>query len=175
MITTPWHQMTARERARWIFDHWKLAIPLIVVVVAYMVMTLPMFAPLPVMPNLALLLVLLWTLYRPQQMPEWTGLPMGIAGDILLGTPVGANGLLLPLFMMLVRYADVYVRRASWVGDWLFSIPLLFVYHLALWRLCALFAYPFPFLPLATQTAATIAVYPFAAHFFARIQRRWAP
>lgn len=175
MITTPWHQMTARERARWVFDHWRLAVPMIVVIAAFFAMTLPIFAPLPVMPNVALLLVLLWTLYRPQQMPEWTGLPMGLAGDILLGTPVGANGLLLPLFIVLVRYVDGQVRRASWVGDWLFSIPVLFVYHLALWRLCAFVAEPIPFLPLATQAAATIAVYPLIAHVFARVQRRWAP
>nr|WP_279380274.1 rod shape-determining protein MreD [Sphingosinicella soli] len=148
---------------------------MIVVIIAFAVMTLPMFAPLPVMPNFGLLLVLLWTLYRPQQMPEWTGLPMGLVGDILLGTPVGTNGLLLPLFMILVRYADAYIRRPNWIGDWLFGIPMLFVYHLALWRLCAIVADPIPFLPLATQTAATIAVYPLAAHIFARAQRRWAP
>lgn len=173
-MTTPWRQMSLAERAKWVWDHWKLGMPMIVVGLAYVVMTVPMFAPLPVMPNLALLLVLLWTLYRPQQMPPWTGFIAGLAGDILLGTPVGANALLMPLFMVGIIGLDPYIQRTTWQADWAFSIPALLVYHLALWELCAFAADPIPFLPLATQAAATAAIYPFAAHFFAGAQRRWS-
>jgi rod shape-determining protein MreD len=175
MTATPWRQMTGAERARWVWDHWKLGLPMIAVIMATMVMTVPIFTPLTVMPNLALLLVLLWTLYRPQQMPDWTGFIAGLAGDVFLGTPIGANALLMPLFMLLVAVADRQVRRVSWREDWLFSVPLVLVYHVALWRLCAFAGPPIPFLPLATQAAATVAIYPLAAHLFARAQRRWAP
>lgn len=173
-MTTPWRQMAPHERAKWIWDHWKLGLPMIVVILAYMVMTVPMFAPLPVMPNIALLLVLLWTLYRPAQMPDWTGFIAGLAGDIFLGTPIGANALLMPLFMITVARIDQYVRRSTWAEDWMFSVPLLLLYHVALWKLCAFAAAPIPFLPLATQAAATAAIYPLGAHLFVRAQNRWA-
>jgi rod shape-determining protein MreD len=175
MTATPWRQMTRAERARWLWDHWKLGLPMLVVIAAYMAMTAPMFAPMPLMPNLALLLVLLWTLYRPQQMPDWTGFIAGFAGDVFLGTPIGANALLMPLFMVLTAAADRQVRRSSWIEDWLFGVPLVLLYHVALWRICAFAAQPIPFLPLLTQAAATMAVYPLAAHLFARAQRRWSP
>lgn len=175
MTATPWRQMTGAERAQWIWDHWKLGLPMLAVILATVVMTLPIFAPLPVMPNLALLLVLLWSLYRPQQMPDWTGFIAGLASDILLGAPIGANALLMPLFMVLVRVADSHVRRLRWTEDWLFSIPLLLLYHVALWKIFEFAGQSVPFLPLAAQCAATIAIYPFAAHIFARAQRRWSP
>ena len=171
---TPWRQMNQRERALWIWEHWKLGLPMLVVVIAYMAMTMPMFAPLPVMPNIALLLVLLWTLYRPQQMPDWTGFIAGLAGDIFLGTPIGANAMLMPLFMVGVHFADRFVHRTTWVADWLFSIPVLLTYHILLWEICSFAGMPIPLLPLAMQAAATIAIYPPAAHFFARAQRRWS-
>lgn len=174
MNTTPWRQMTAAERAHWIWDHWKLGLPMLVVILAYMAMTVPIFAPLPVMPNIALLLVLLWTLYRPQQMPDWTGFIAGLAGDIFLGTPIGANAMLMPLFMAGIAFTDKYVRRSTWLEDWLFSVPVLLVYHLAIWKFCAFAANPIPFSPLAVQAAATIAIYPLAANLFARAQRRWS-
>ena len=175
MTATPWRQMSGGERARWVWDHWKLGFPMLVVVLATVLMTLPVFTPLPVMPNIALLLVLLWTLFRPQQMPDWTGFLAGLASDMLLATPIGANALLMPLFMVAVAFVDQRIRRNNWTGDWLFSVPLLTAYYLALWRVCALAGQEVPFVPLAMQLAATIAIYPLAAHIFARAQRRWSP
>ncbi len=174
MITTPWHQMTAAERARWMWDHWKLAIPMIVVMLAFMAMTLPIFTPLPAMPNLGLLMVLLWTLYRPQQMPTWSGFLAGLAGDVFLGAPMGANALLTPLFMIAIQAVDERVHRTSWLADWLFSIPAVLLYHLALWKLCGLVDTPIPLLPLMTQAAATLAVYPAVTLLFVWAQRKWA-
>ncbi len=173
-MRTPWQQMSGSERFGWILGHWVLAIPVLIIIAAYVAMTFPLFAPLPVVPNFALLLVLLWALYRPAQLPPWTGFIVGLAGDIFLGTPFGANALLVPVFILAVAGFDTRVKRETWLADWLFAIPAIFVYHLLLWKLCGWIAAPIPFLPLFSQAAATLAVYPVIGLLFVGAQRKWA-
>lgn len=172
MTATPWQHMSGGERLRWVVSHWRYLIPLLVISVGFLAMTVPMFAPLPVVPNFALLLVFLWAIYRPHQLPAWTGFFAGLCGDIVLGTAVGANAMLIPLFIVAVQATSGIVQRASWLGDWMLCAPMLFIYHAALWKLVAIGSGELPFLPLLTQAAASLAAYPVLAFVFARIQRR---
>lgn len=170
---TPWRQMTAGERLETLFLGLRSLIPHFSVLLGFFIMTVPVFVPLPAIPNLGLLLVHAFALYRPQQLSPASAVIIGLFGDILLGTPVGANGLLLPLLMLAVIWFDSQTLHVHWAFDWLAAVPLVLAYQFLLWRLC-LFAGPeSPFLPFLTQGLATIAAFPLIAFGFVFVQRRF--
>ncbi|MBV7256937.1 rod shape-determining protein MreD [Pacificimonas sp. WHA3] len=155
----------------------RVVIAPIVVAAGLILSAAPVFTPLASWPNFALVLVYLYALYRPNQLAAWTGVPLGVLADIVFAMPVGANALLMPLFMIAVQWVDRQGSRVHWLADWALAVPLLLAYQLILWRLC-LIAAPSDLpgaeaLPFLYQGLASLAAFPLVAVLFVRIQRRF--
>ena len=172
-LDRPFRSLSTGEKLALFVVSLKTLIPFLIAAVGFMVTTAPFFPPLPVVPNVGLLLVFLFALYRPTQLPVWGGVPLGVVADLMLGMPVGANALLLPLFMLAIIFVDTKTTRIHWLADWILSVPFLIAYQFALWSLCVFAGPSTPILPFITQGAATIAAFPVVAFFFVSVQRRF--
>ncbi len=84
---------------------------LTVVLIFFSVLPLPLpfyglFAP-----SFALMSVYFWTVHRPELMPQSAVFVMGLLQDVLMGTPLGVNAVVL-----LVAHMAVLSRRRGLVG-----------------------------------------------------------
>ena len=115
-----------------------------------------------VAPNLGLIAVFYWTIYRPDLMPAVAVLPLGLWQDLLNGEPVGLNGLTLLIVYGAIVFQRTFFRGKSFlVVWWAFGLTAAFaalVYWLAVigWHL----RYVDP-TPLGFQVVLTLTVFPF--------------
>ncbi|MHB9879233.1 rod shape-determining protein MreD [Pacificimonas sp. ICDLI1SI03] len=170
----PWGSLSNRERGTIVASSLRAFIAPIIVFVGLCLSTAPLFTPWPAWPNLGLALVFLYALYRPNQLPVWAAMPLGIVADVVFAMPLGVNAVLLPLFMLAIIWMDQRTARVHWLADWLVSVPFILGYQLILWRLCLLVGeVDAPALPFITQGLATLAAFPLVASIFVRTQRRF--
>jgi len=97
--------------------------------VSIMAMSLVTFSPViasaPVMPPLAVMMLIAWRMLRPAFLPIWAGLPLGAFDDLFSGQPFGSAIVLWSLVMLAM---DVIDERYLWRGflqDWLAAALLL--------------------------------------------------
>lgn len=173
MSSRPYRSLSTGEKAALFIGNMRRAIPFLATVFGFLLTTIPFFPPLAVIPNFGLLLLFLFALYRPSQLAAWSAVPLGLIADLFLNMPLGANALLMPLFMLAIYYVDTLTRRVHWFADWLMSVPFILGYQFALWILCRFGGPDAPLLPFLTQGAATIAAFPLIAFLFVSIQRRF--
>lgn len=168
------HNPRRIEQFHWLLDHWRFGVPVLFAMFCLIAMTAPIMLPVPVMPHLALLAVLVWSLFQPRLMPPWTAFLIGLVTDLALALPLGMNATLLPLLTLAVAAIDRRFGHRSFNFDWLAAAALILVYEMLAWQLVALRLGPQPFVPFGLQAATTILSYPVAAAACARVQRRWA-
>jgi rod shape-determining protein MreD len=141
-----------------------------------LISTLAMALPFPlawgVMPNLALLFVIIWASLQPRLMPAWAAFGLGLFADLLFGNPIGVWALIFPVAMVAVRLGEERVEGHSLGVDWAFVSLLLLAGHLLCWQLMEFTGREAALLPLLTQAGVTILAYPVAAVLAGRIQRR---
>ncbi len=97
---------------------------------------LPIITSAPLVPPLALMLLIAWYQLRPGLLPIWAGLPLGLWDDLFSGQPFGSSILLFSLTMIGLEAVE---RRLPWRGflqEWLFA-SLIVVIYLALGALFA--------------------------------------
>lgn len=90
-------------------------IPIVSVMLASMVTTLPLIESEPILPPLGFMFLLAWRMMRPGIWPVWMGLPLGLFDDIFSGQPFGCAGLLWSLTMLAMELIDT---RAAWRDYW---------------------------------------------------------
>ena len=156
-----------------VLDHLdRVSAGLVPCVVAALLATLSAVpAHLPAAPNLGLIAVFYWTLHRPEAMPAFAALVLGLWQDILLGAPIGLHG----VGFLLAHAAITFQRRlfssmSFVVLWWAFGLTASLV--AGLWWLATAVHHwrvvdP---TPLAWQIALTVAVYPFLTWLFAKIR-----
>ncbi|MBM3571991.1 MAG: rod shape-determining protein MreD [Alphaproteobacteria bacterium] len=79
-----------------------------------------------VTPDLAMMTVFYWSIYRPDLLPKWSVIPIGLFEDLLSGGLIGLNAVVL----LLVHYVGLSQRRAfigkpfviAWTGFMLVAI-----------------------------------------------------
>ena len=148
--------------------------PFVVSLVLIMLSVLPIHVPAigSVAPNLGLIAVFYWTVYRPDLMPAIAVLPLGLWQDLLNGAPLGLNGLTLLIVYGVIVFQRVFFRGKSFlVVWWAFGLTAAFaaiVFWLAViaWHL----RYVDP-TPLILQVVLTLTVFPFLYWLLSRIQR----
>lgn len=146
--------------------------PALTVVTAALLMCLPLPLAWGAMPNLALLLVIIWASLQPRLMPAWVAFGTGLLLDLLAGLPVGLSALLFALAVVAVRLAEARVEGHSLAVDWAFAALIVLAAHLLTWQLHALLGRSVPLAPLIGQAALTALAFPPVAAIAARIQRR---
>ena len=125
-----------------------------------------------VAPNLGLVAVFYWTVYRPDLMPAIAVLPLGLWQDLLNGAPLGLNALTLLIVYGVIVFQRIFFRGKSFLVVWwafgLTAAFAAFVFWLAVvgWHL----RYVDP-TPLVFQAVLTLAMFPFLYWLLSRVQR----
>lgn len=89
---------------------------------------LPVIAPAPILPPFGFLMLLAWRLGRPNLLPLWAGLPLGLFDDLYSGQPLGSAILLFSLALIAIDLIEIrFPWRSFWL-DWLTAILLLAIY-----------------------------------------------
>lgn len=140
---------------------------------------LVMFAVLPlqipyygsVSPNLGIMAVFYWVVYRPDLMPPSGAFLIGLWQDIMVGMPLGANAfVLLVMHMALISQRRFFQGKTFPVMWWAFAM-ITFMASALIWILMmALYGTWLAPAPAFFQFLLTIALYPFVTWVFARTQ-----
>lgn len=171
--TAPYRLMSREERIAWWTSQWRRTVPGLVTLALIVLMTAPIFAPLPLMPQLGLLGVFIWAMFQPAMMPPWLAFLLGIASDLLFGLPLGVNATLLPLIAMFVRGFEARFGHHVYRFDWLMLAALALVFQLLGWQAARFAGNATGFAPLLVQWLTTVAAYPAVVMLCAALQRRF--
>ncbi|MBZ6379163.1 MULTISPECIES: rod shape-determining protein MreD [Pacificimonas] len=169
----PFRSLSTGEQVMLLVSGLFSVVPFLVALLAFLIGTIPLFPPIALVPNVGLVLMFLFALYRPSQLPVWAAVPLGVAVDLLHSFPLGVHAVALPLFMLAVQWVDSKTRRLHWFGDWLISIPFIMAGQALLWLLSIVAGPSVPLLPFLTQGLTSIAIFPFVAFLFVSVQRRF--
>src|SRR5580692_865795 len=113
-----------------------------------------------------------WTIYRPDLLPPMALFAIGLTEDLLAGSPIGVNALLLLVTRIAVLgYRRYFVNRNFpfvWTGFTLLTVAAM----LGLWALhCLLDLSLLDFRNAVIRAALTIAMFPLASFMLGRAQR----
>lgn len=147
-------------------------VPAASVVAASLATTLPFPLAWSVMPNIAMLLVLIWASVQPRLMPVWAAFLLGLLHDALVGGPLGAFGLVFALLVVAVRMGEGRLE-ARWLSiDWLLAGILVMAAHILLFLVLPLAGSTAPLPPLLVQGGLTALCFPPALALAALLHRR---
>jgi rod shape-determining protein MreD len=160
-------------------DNWaRAASPVLLTFAAVIVNVIPVRLPnyAELSPSLVLMVVFYWTVHRPDLMRPWHVFIIGLLDDILSGTPLGVNALVL-LFTHWAIMSQHKVFRSESFGLIWFGFALVAAGAQLLMVVLGLFAGSGLVDPMVmiTQYALTIAVYPPIAFLMGRAQRAFLP
>lgn len=147
-------------------------LPAATVIAGSLLMTLPLPTAWSVMPNMALLLVLIWSSVQPRLMPVWAAFLLGLLHDVVAGTPFGLFGLLFPLVVVAVRVAEGRLEARSLSMDWLMAGMLVALVHALLWLLLPVAGAAAAAPPIALQALLTALCFPPALGLAALLHSR---
>lgn len=172
-MNTPWRLMTRDERVAWTIGHWRALVPAITTLAAIALMSLPLFAPVPVLPHLPFLAVAAWTLFVPELMRPWTAFALGILTDAMLGLPLGVNATLLPVLSLSLSAFERRFGHLPFLAEWALVAIASLLYFFLSWELLSFVRGDLPFAPLLFQAGTTALAYPLAALACAHVQHGW--
>ena len=171
-MRAPYRLMTGEERAGWRLGLARAGIPGLVTLGLIVLMTAPLFASAPALPELGLLAVFVWASFQPALMPPWLAFLLGLAADALTALPFGVNGTLYAACALGVR---IYASRFGlhrYGFDWLVFLAFMLAYALLAWQFLRFTGHAGPFAPLLIQVVTTSLAYPAVIAGAARLQRR---
>jgi rod shape-determining protein MreD len=147
-----------------------VATTLLAAVISVLPVQIPGYAALT--PVFTLMAAYHWTIYRPDLLPPVALFAVGLTEDLLAGSPVGVNALLLLLTRVAVLgYRRYFVNRNFpfvWSGFTLLAVVAMF----GLWALhCMLDLSLLDFRNAVIRAALTIAMFPLASFMLGRTQR----
>lgn len=147
-------------------------VPAGTIILSLLLMTLPLPLAWGVMPQLALLFLIIWASIQPRLIPAWAAFLLGLLADFLFGLPMGIWAVLFPAVVIVVRLVEAHVEGHSLAVDWGFAALMLVVAQLVAWQLLDFLGRSPAFWPMLAQAGLSILAYPLAASIAARIQRR---
>lgn len=122
-------------------------------------------------PNVGLIAVYYWGIYRPDLFPAWAAFAVGLWQDVLVGAPLGMNALiLLAIHWFILSQRRFFQGKSFAVVWWAFALVATAAAVL-LWLIAM--AYHGRLLdatPAVFQGAMTVALFPFLTWAFARAQ-----
>ena len=121
--------------------------------------------------NVGLITVFYWAIYRPDLMPVLAAFLLGLWQDILVGSPVGLNALILLLVNWAIVSQRTFFQGKSFGVMWFcFAIVTMAAATISWILVCGLNATLIDPLPGLFQALLTIGAFPFMAWLLARIQ-----
>lgn len=149
-------------------------IPAGTVFLSLLAMALPLPLAWGVMPNIALLFVILWASIQPRLMPAWGAFLLGLSADLLFGAPVGIWAFLFAATVVVIRLIEASTEAHALLFDWVLAGLVATATHLLAWQLLRFLGSSPPLTPYLAQAALTALAYPPVAALAARIQLRLA-
>ena len=147
-----------------------VATTLLAAVISVLPLQIPGYAALT--PVFTLMAAYHWTIYRPDLLPPLALFAIGLTEDLLAGSPIGVNALLLLVTRMAVLgQRRLFVNRTFpfvWSGFTLLTAVAM----VGLWVLhCLLNLTLLDFRGTVIRAALTIAIFPLASFLLGRAQR----
>lgn len=151
-----------------------MALTLLMVILNVVPLRLPDYAPLA--PGFVLMAAFYWTVHRPDLMRPWAIFFVGLLDDVLSGTPLGVNALILLFVHWAIMSQHKAFRGQSFVVVWLGFAMVAFGAKLLLAVLAPVVGYGWldPLI-LSVQYVLTVALYPPVAFIMGRAQRALLP
>jgi rod shape-determining protein MreD len=149
-------------------------LPVATTVFAAVISVLPVKIPgyAALTPMFILMAVYHWTIYRPDLLPPLALFAIGLAEDLLAGSPIGVNALILLLARSAVLgYRRYFINRMFpfvWSGFTLLTVVVMLI----LWALhCLIDLSLLDFRNTVIRATLTIAIFPLASFLLGRVQR----
>lgn len=147
-----------------------VATTLLAAVISVLPLQIPGYAALT--PVFTLMAAYHWTIYRPDLLPPVALFGIGIAADLLAGSAIGVNALLLLLTRVAVLSHRRYFINRNFAFVWTGFTLLAALAMLGLWGLhCVLDLSLLDFRNAVIRAALTIAMFPLASFVLGRAQR----
>lgn len=146
------------------------ATTLLAAVISVLPLQIPGYAALT--PVFTLMAAYHWTIYRPDLLPPAALFAIGLSEDLLAGSPIGVNALLLLLTRVAVLGQRRYFVNRNFAFVWTGFTLLTTVAMLGLWGLhCVLDLSLLDFRNAVIRAALTVAMFPLASFMLGRAQR----
>lgn len=148
------------------------ALPVLITVFLILIVSTPMRLPgfASVAPQLPLIAVYYWAIYRPDLLRPWMAFLLGAVADMIAGTPLGVTSL---VFLAIQAVADSQRRvlGRSFLMAW-WGFVLIAAGAMAIeWVMCSVVLVTvLPVKALAFQYLMTLTFYPLLAWAFVRAQ-----
>lgn len=165
MDTTFWQRLDSLARRML-----PVAITLVLAMAAAVPLHIPGYAP--VAPAVTLIAVYYWTIFRPDLMPAPAVFAVGLFQDVLSGTPLGVNALVL-----LLVFAVVFGQRRFFLGKsflvmwWGFALVVAGALATGWMAFSGLEGTVLNPLPAIFQGTVTLAIFPVLTRIFIRSQQ----
>ena len=144
-------------------------IPAASVLAASFLAALPIVSTSGWFPEFGFLVLLAWRLLRSDPWPAWWAAPLGLANDLLTGSPIGFSVMLWTAAMLLLDLVD---RRTMWRDywiEWALAALLLVLNETAEWWTAAMMGAAVPFVAIVPALLISIFTFPLAAWLVGRL------
>jgi rod shape-determining protein MreD len=130
----------------------------------------------PVAPSLAMIGVFHWAAFRPEIMPAWLALLIGVLHDLASGAPLGLTGLVFILLQGVCASQRRWFLTTSFPIAWMLFALIAFGAGLVGWLLACFYALQLlDLVPVLMRAAITVAFYPPLSWLLGRVEQRlWA-
>ena len=146
-------------------------VPVASTLAASLLALLPIVAQRPLVPEIALLVLIAWRLLRPEMWPAHTALGLGLFNDLVAGHPIGQSMATWTMIFLACDYIDSRVGFRDYWMDWLIAAAAILFYALASWYIALLMGARIEFAILLPQLGVAIFIYPLAARIVLALDR----
>ena len=146
-------------------------LPAASVVAASLLAMLPIVSTSGWYPDFGFLVLIGWRLLRSDPWPAWWAAPLGLANDLIIGTPLGMSVVLWSATMVLLDLVD---RRTMWRDywiEWALAALLLLLGETFEYWVASLTGSAGPFAAILPPLLIAIFAFPIAAWLVARLDR----
>jgi rod shape-determining protein MreD len=145
--------------------------PIASVVAASFLAALPIVASSGWYPDFGFLALISWRLLRSDPWPAWWAAPMGLANDLITGSPIGLSVALWSATMLALDLID---RRTMWRDywiEWVLAAVLIAIDEWLQWRVAAAVGARVPIAAIGPPTVFSVCIFPASAWLVSRIDR----
>ena len=140
-------------------------------VAASLLAALPIVALKGWFPDFGFLALIGWRLLRAEPWPAWWAAPLGLANDLITGSPVGLS---VALWTGAMIALDLIDRRTMWRDywiEWALAAVLILLNETVQWWLAGIMGAGFPFSQIVPPLLISIFAFPIAAWAVGRVDR----
>lgn len=146
-------------------------LPVASVIAACLLSLLPIVMTSPVIPDLALLVLIAWRLLRPEMWSATTVLLLGLFNDLVTGNPIGQSMALWTILFLIYDVLDArLVWRDYWI-DWFVAALSIMFYTYAVWYIGHRMGNTIEFAIVLPQMGLSILSYPIIARLVLALDR----